>query len=63
MVVFLAAGGGGNQAQFTTSAFDSGTVVTAAMAATTAPSDRLSEGVALKAFTSSVCCYSSSPCF
>ena len=48
MVVFLAAGGGGNQAQFTTSAFDSGTVVTAAMAATTAPSDRLSEGVALQ---------------
>ena len=48
MVVFLAAGGGGNQAQFTTSAFDSGTVVTAAMAAITAPSDRLSEGVALQ---------------
>ena len=48
MVVFLAAGGGGNQAQFTTSAFDSGTVVTAAMAATTAPSVRLSEGVALQ---------------
>ena len=48
MVDFLAAGGGGNQAQFTTSAFDSGTVVTAAMAATTAPSDRLSEGVALQ---------------
>ena len=48
MVVFLAAGGGGNQAQFTASAFESGTVVTAAMAATTAPSDRLSEGVALQ---------------
>ena len=45
---FLAAGGGGNQAQFTASAFESGTVVTAAMAATTAPSDRLSEGVALQ---------------
>ena len=39
---------GGNQAQFTASVFDSGTVVTAAMAATTAPSDRLSEGVALQ---------------
>ena len=48
MVVFLAAGGGGNQAQFTAPAFESGTVVTAAMAATTAPSDRLSEGVALQ---------------
>ena len=48
MVVFLAAGGGGNQAQFTASVFASGTVVTAAMAATTAPSDRLSEGVALQ---------------
>ena len=39
MVVFLAAGGGGNQAHFTASAFGSGTAVTAAMAATTAPSD------------------------
>lgn len=48
MVVFLAAGGGGNQAQFTTSMFDSGTTITAAMAATTAPSDRVSEGVALQ---------------
>jgi len=48
MVVFIAAGGGGNQAQFTASPFDSGTTVTAAMAATTAPSDRLVEGISLE---------------
>ena len=48
MVVFLAAGGGGNQASYTTSVFDSGTTMTAAMAASIQPSDRLSEGVALQ---------------
>ena len=48
MVVFLAAGGGGNQAQFTASPFESGTTMTAAMAASVAPSDRVSEGVALQ---------------
>ena len=48
MVVFLAAGGGGNQAQFTATPFESGTTMTAAMAATVAPSDRVSEGVALQ---------------
>jgi len=48
MVVFLAAGGGGNQAEFTLSPFESGTTMTAAMAASVAPSDRVSEGVALQ---------------
>lgn len=48
MVVFIAAGGGGNQAQFTASPFESGTTVTAAMAATTAPSDRVVEGISLE---------------
>ncbi|MEZ5168661.1 MAG: phosphate ABC transporter permease subunit PstC [Acidimicrobiales bacterium] len=48
MVVFLAAGGGGNQAQFAISPFESGTTMTAAMAASVAPSDRVSEGVALQ---------------
>ena len=48
MVVFLAAGGGGNQAQFAVSPFESGTTMTAAMAASVAPSDRVSEGVALQ---------------
>ncbi len=48
MVVFLAAGGGGNQAQFALSPFESGTTMTAAMAASVAPSDRVSEGVALQ---------------
>lgn len=48
MVVFLAAGGGGNQAQFAMSPFESGTTMTAAMAASVAPSDRVSEGVALQ---------------
>lgn len=48
MVVFLAAGGGGNQAGFTTSVFEPGTTMTAAMAATIQPSDRVSEGVALQ---------------
>ncbi len=48
MVVFLAAGGGGNQAQFAVSPFESGTTMAAAMAASIAPSDRVSEGVALQ---------------
>jgi len=48
MVVFLAAGGGGNQASFTADPFESGTTVTAAMAASIAPSDRVSEGIALQ---------------
>ena len=48
MVVFLAAGGGGNQAQYAVSPFESGTTMTAAMAASVAPSDRVSEGVALQ---------------
>lgn len=48
MVVFLAAGGGGNQAQFTTSPFEDGTVITAAMAASLAPSDRIQAGIELK---------------
>ena len=48
MVVFLAAGGGGNQAEFTTNPFDPGTVMTAAMAATVAPSDRVASGVELE---------------
>jgi len=48
MVVFLAAVGGGNQAQFTASPFESGTTMTAAMAASVAHSDRVSEGVALQ---------------
>lgn len=48
MVVFLAAGGGGNQAAYTTSVFEPGTTMTAAMAATIQPSDRVSEGVALQ---------------
>ena len=48
MVVFLAAGGGGNQAQFAATPFESGTTMTAAMAASVAPSDRVSEGVALQ---------------
>lgn len=48
MVVFLAAGGGGNQAQFTASPFEDGTVITAAMAASLAPSDRVAAGIELK---------------
>ena len=48
MVVFIAAGGGGNQASFAASPFESGTTMTAAMAATISPSDRLSEGIALQ---------------
>ncbi len=48
MVVFLAAGGGGNQASFTANPFEPGTTMTAAMAATVAPSDRVSEGISLQ---------------
>lgn len=48
MVVFLAAGGGGNQAAFTANPFDPGTTMTAAMAATVAPSDRVSQGISLQ---------------
>lgn len=46
MVVFIAAGGGGNQNPFNASVLDAGTTMTAAMATTaTAPSDRLAGGV------------------
>jgi len=46
MVVFIAAGGGGNQNPFNASVFEAGTTMTAAMATTaTVPSDRLAGGV------------------
>ncbi len=39
MVVFIAAGGGGNVAQYTTSPFDAGSTMTAAMAAQASGTD------------------------